>query len=353
MPPGSSVPWPAHENPDCHTAAVGDLASDGRTPMDDLAAVLRWLLIVAGVAAAIPVAVTLLLRQFDIDSPLVVGYVAGTPFVMFSGVVAVVLLTAARWWPGAAVAGALTVVLLLTQLPLYLGSARPDGPSTEVTVLTVNLHYGSGDPASVVRLARDLDVDVLALEELTAESRLAMEDAGLDELLPHSVAAPDIGPRGNGVWSRHPLDPVAVPDGFRRTPVAVEMDLGEQTVFVAVVHPPSPFPANTPEWSAELGRLADWLGPLDGPIIVAGDFNATYDHRPFRDLLATGLRDAAEQVGAGFLPTYPAHRRRIPLLITIDHVLSGGGVVAVDLQRVDVDDTDHAGLLAVLAVPDP
>ena len=150
-----------------------------------------------------------------------------------------------------------------------------------------------------------------------------------------------------------PSTPLAVPDGFRRTPVAVEMDLGEQTVFVAVVHPPSPFPANTAAWSAELGRLADWLGPLDGPIIVAGDFNATYDHRPFRDLLATGLRDAAEQVGAGFLPTYPAHRRRIPLLITIDHVLSGGGIVAVDLQRVDVDDTDHAGLVAVLAVPRP
>jgi endonuclease/exonuclease/phosphatase (EEP) superfamily protein YafD len=321
--------------------------------MDELGTVLRWLLILAGVASAIPVAVTLLLRQFDIASPLVVGYVAGTPFVMFSGVAAVLALVVARWWSGAAVAGALTVVLVLTQVPLYLGSARADGPSTAITLMTVNLHYGSGDAGGVVRLARNLDVDVLALEELTVDARNAMEDAGLDELLPHSVAAPDIGPRGNGIWSRHPLDAVAVPDGFRRTPVAVEVDVGEQTVFVAVVHPPSPFPANTAEWSAELGRLADWLGTIDGPAVVAGDFNATYDHRAFRDLLATGLRDAAEQVGAGFLPTYPAGRRQIPLLITIDHVLSGGGVVAVELERVDVVGTDHAGLVAVLAVPHP
>jgi endonuclease/exonuclease/phosphatase (EEP) superfamily protein YafD len=321
--------------------------------MDDVGLVVRWVLVLAGVLAAIPVVVTLVLRQFDIASPLVVGYVAATPMVTFSGVASVLLLAAARWWSGTAVAGALTVVLVLTQVPLYLGSAPPEGPSTEVTVMTVNLHYGGGDAATVVRLARDLDVDVLALEELTPGSRAAMEAAGLDELLPHSVAHPQGGPGGNGLWSRFPLAALPMPDGFRRPPVAAQMDVDGQTVFLAAVHPTSPYPSNTVEWSAELGRLETWLAPIEGPIVVAGDFNATYDHRPFRDVLASGLRDAAEQVGAGFLPTYPAGRRRIPLVITIDHVLSGGGIVAVEVRRIDVAGTDHAGLVAVLAVPRP
>ncbi|MET0460638.1 MAG: endonuclease/exonuclease/phosphatase family protein [Ilumatobacteraceae bacterium] len=330
---------------------MGDATSADRTPFDDLVTAVRWLLIVAGSAAAVPVAVTLLLRQFDIASPQVVGYVAATPLITFFGLVAVILLVVARWWTGAAVAGALTVVLVLTQVPLYLGRARPDGPVTEVTMMTVNLHYGGGDPAGVVRLVRELDVDVLALEELTSEARAAMAGVGLDELLPHSVATPQGGPGGNGLWSRYPLTDAGTRDGFRRPPVAALMDVDGRSVSVVVVHPTSPYPADAGEWSAELGRLEEWLATFDGPVVVAGDFNATYDHRPFRDLLATGLRDAAEQVGTGFLPTYPAHRRRIPLLITIDHVLTGGGVVAVDVRRTDVDGTDHAGLLAVLAVP--
>ena len=295
---------------------MADLASDGRSPIDELGTVVRWVLILAGSAAVVPVVVTLVLRQFDIALPLVVGYVAATPLITFSGLFSVLVLLAARWWPGAAVAGALTVILVLTQVPMYLGSTGPDGPATEVTVMTVNLHHGGGDPDGVVRLVRDLDVDVLALEELTPEARLGMAAAGLDDLLPNSVATPESdsgdpggsgGNGGNGIWSRYPLDALPAPKGFRRPPVAAEMDVDGQTVFVAAVHPTSPYPANTTEWSDELGRLAGWLGPVDGPAIVAGDFNATYDHRQFPR--RAGHRPARRRrAGRGRVPAHLPRR---------------------------------------------
>ena len=53
---------------------------------------------------------------------------------------------------------------------------------------------------------------------------------------------------------------------------------------------------------------------------MAGDFNATLDHRELRALLDRGWIDAADAVGAGLTWTWPALRRRA-LPLTIDHVL--------------------------------
>ena len=157
--------------------------------------------------------------------------------------------------------------------------------------------------------------------------------------------------RGIGVWSERPLDPIPGPDGFRDPPIVAVLDHDGQPLVVASVHPVSPYPDDTARWSREMTLLAEWLDDLDRPAIVAGDFNVTTDHRQFRDLLATGFEDAATQAGRGWLPTFPANRRRVPLLITIDHVLASDGIVAADVDRVVVGDTDHAALVAHLAVP--
>jgi hypothetical protein len=43
--------------------------------------------------------------------------------------------------------------------------------------------------------------------------------------------------------------------------------------------------------------------------------------RRFRDLLTNGYRDAVEQTGAGFAPTFPTHSW-CPPLIAIDHEMT-------------------------------
>ena len=76
--------------------------------------------------------------------------------------------------------------------------------------------------------------------------------------------------------------------------------------------------------------FADAAGPA--AVIVAGDFNSTPDMRQFRDLLTNGYRDAVEQTGAGFAPTFPS-RTWHPPLITIDHVLTRQAACRVDPDR--------------------
>ena len=324
-----------------------------RTPLEWFVTVARWTLIVAGGAAVAPVVATLLLRQIPITTPWAVAYVAASPFVPVAGMAALVLFVLARSWTGASVAAVLTAVLLITQVPLYLGTAAPSGPTSELIVMTVNMHFGLGDAEDIVQTVRREGVELLAVQELDHGALAALEAAGLEEVLAHAWTRPDGGAAGNGLWSAYPLDPLPRRWGFGHPPVAATMDLDGLPVLVAAVHAVSPYPDDTARWSAELDELAEWLGEVDGPAVVAGDFNATFDHPQFRDVLAAGYRDAAEQAGAGFLPTFPANRRRLPLLITIDHVLVNGGIVASDVRRVQIDDTDHEGLVATLAVPSP
>ena len=292
-----------------------------------------------------------MLRHVELERSRLVAYVAGTPLVVFAGGTALVLFLLAGSRIGTALAGVCTVLLLLTQAPLYLGTASEPPGSTPLVVMTLNMFYGGADPDAVVAAVREHDVDVLTTIELTADGAAALRSAGVADVLPHAELRPADDQSGNGVWSRLPLTAIDAPDGFDHPPVAVRLDDRGRSILVAAVHPRSPFPDDAAGWSAEMGRLAAWLEEVEGLAVVAGDFNATRDHQQFRSLLDTGFEDAAAQAGVGWQPTYPANRRRIPQLIAIDHVLVSGGIVAGDLVRVNIPGTDHAALVGTLAVP--
>ncbi|MGB1226237.1 MAG: endonuclease/exonuclease/phosphatase family protein, partial [Mycobacterium sp.] len=86
-----------------------------------------------------------------------------------------------------------------------------------------------------------------------------------------------------------------------------------------------------------------------GAVIVAGDFNSTPDMRQFRDLLTDGYRDAVDQIGAGWGPTFPS-RPLFPPLITIDHVITRNAAVS-SIHTVEVRGSDHRALLASVSLP--
>ena len=87
-----------------------------------------------------------------------------------------------------------------------------------------------------------------------------------------------------------------------------------------------------------------------GPQLVAGDFNASRDHRAFRDILRAGFVDCADAARQRHRPgfTWPADRR-YPPLIRLDHVLSSQpGCIVHQARTMRIPGTDHRGVLAVL-----
>src|SRR5262249_30085889 len=148
--------------------------------------------------------------------------------------------------------------------------------------------------------------------------------AGIDALLPYQELSPQPAAAGSGLYSRFPLTHATVTVnpgwGFNQATAVVGVP-GATPVEVHSVHPDPPGLGTG--WAAGLRGQAPG-GTADSPLrILAGDFNATLDHAQLRQLLGTGYRDAAAEVGRGLVPTWPyyGHRAAVTPKITIDHVL--------------------------------
>jgi endonuclease/exonuclease/phosphatase (EEP) superfamily protein YafD len=284
------------------------------------------------------------------------------PAATVAGAAGLVLAATVAWW----LAGLLAipaVLLAAGQLPRRRpGPGRGEfagepatatasvsaGPAT-LRVLTLNAMIGAADPAATVAAARRHDVDVLAIQELTPGLVGRLAEAGLLDLLPFTHADPRAGGAGTGLWSRHELTPRPPVPGLRLASPTALITLGGQPVIVRAVHPVAPFERRHRDWHRELNQLQAVLTATPGAQVVAGDFNASRDHRPFRDLLAAGFADcadvAAQRPWPGF--TWPANRWYPPVM-RLDHILVSPGITVTEARTVAVPGTDHRGVLAVL-----
>lgn len=245
-------------------------------------------------------------------------------------------------------AALLLVPAAITQVPRFVGDdVTNTGPG--LVALTINLEFGQGDAAKVAEVVERRDVDLLFVQELTPEAASSLT-ALLADTLPHDALVPAETAVGSGIYARFPLDDVEVlPDTYLTTVFATAEVPGYGPVRVGSAHPVPPWPVHREGWEAELDQIRTSLhGVGDLPVVVGGDFNATWDHPEFRRLLDDGYRDAAEQAGAGWLPTWPADR--VVALIGIDHVLVRGAQAA-HVTSLTVPGTDHRAVLAVTVLP--
>lgn len=238
-------------------------------------------------------------------------------------------------------------------VPQFTGS-RPaaDTGTTPLRILMLNTEYGGADGDRIVRLAREHDVDLIALLEATPALVTELDRAGIDDEWPHRLGEPEDGtPAGSVVFSAAALsDEDRLETGFRSIGGTLYTD--GRPLRLYLVHPAPPV-GDTEAWRTELETVADGV---EGADIVMGDFNATPDHAPLRDMLDSDWRSAAEITNAGWLPTWPMNGRyevltglALPPSVQIDHVLVGDGMTALELTRIVVPGTDHAGLVAEVA----
>jgi endonuclease/exonuclease/phosphatase (EEP) superfamily protein YafD len=229
----------------------------------------------------------------------------------------------------------------------------PDPRPGELTlrVLSLNVLGGSADPAAVVRAVERHLVDVLVVQELTPGMVQRLADADIGTLLPYCHLDPRPKATGTGLWARWPLAPLPpVPGMAAATPRARIQPVDGCPVTVTGVHPKAPVRRNVRQWQQELAAIGSTLVNTEGRQVVAGDFNASRDHRPFRDLLAAGFLDCADAARRRPWPgfTWPAGRW-IPSVMRLDHVLVSQGSAAVSASQViRVPGTDHRGILAVI-----
>ncbi len=282
---------------------------------------------------------------------------AFTPYAAAWAWVPVVVAVLFRKWLIAAAALIAALVLAVCVVPRAIpaGDRGPSG-GVRLNVMTVNVFLGDADPAAIVRLVREHDIAVVAVQEFTPGSRAGLKAAGIDELLPYQALAEEPGATGSALYSRHPM----TAQGSRRGADTAEQDGNQQTyatilapgateVFVESVHPMAPYSGSAlSAWRSDLAGLPR-ADPDGTPRILLGDFNSTLDHRAVRDVIAGGYRDVADVTGQGLSGTWGPFGGFPP--VTLDRVLVDQRIGIRDLQVIDVTGSDHRSLVASLTVP--
>lgn len=342
----------------------------------------RWQ--VSSALCAAPVAVVSLFRAVPAPWPSpVVQLVAFTPwFVLPAGAAVLLALPARRPWAVLPASALLALQLLWLFPPDRLADGLPgrpgdppqdtgQQPAAELKVMTLNAWKGQADAAEVVRLVRENGVGLLAIQELSPALEQRLDSEGLDALLPYRISRPTVGAGGGGVYSSRPITPEDSLRGSAFHIATVQLDLGphpdadaggrQVSLSVTNVHTKAPVWGQAGQWRSELaavGRLAD----RPGNVLLLGDFNATYDHAEFRQMLKGGpgghgaaddggtLVDAGVAALARLVPTWPKAGPPLPGVV-IDHIVTSPHVRSHGYSVLPVAGTDHAAVLVTLSVP--
>lgn len=283
----------------------------------------------------------------------VIQLIAYTPQVTAAAAVTAVVFLLMKRRIAAVATLVAAVALGSTVVPRMFGDAddEPRGPT--LRVLTLNLRVGAVPAKDVVALVRKVHPDLVAFQEYTPPGALALEAAGIAKLLPYKSAHARGFALGSAIYSTRPLSRAGVrkhDSGFWQAHGVVTLDGAARALAVESAHPCAPIgPSRDDCWAEDLAdqpRPNSRSGPLQ---LLLGDFNSTVDHVPFRRLLDTGYRDAADVVGEGLTWTWPA-TKWIPGVV-LDHVLVGPGVGVRKVEVHDVPGSDHRAVFAEIVLP--
>lgn len=225
------------------------------------------------------------------------------------------LLRRMRW---ALAAAATAGLLALAVWPQWFPPTGRAAPATPILRLySANLWARNDDIAAIAASIREADADILVLIEL-GDAPAARIDTLLEgypyRVVTHRIDRPS-GAARSVIASRRPLREIPDrPDGLHAVAAVAETPLGP--VNVIGVHLTRPWPFQE-QWGqiSEAMALAAIRRSLEGPVIVAGDFNSVSSARIGRQV----KKDVGLVPAPGFPGTWPA---ALPaaLGVTIDHV---------------------------------
>jgi len=255
-------------------------------------------------------------------------------------VIALVLVAVplALWgWRRLAAVGALAG--LLAGMPLAAGILARQGVAGPLVLYQKNVLYAGGDRD---RLEADIlasGADFVTLEEVSGEGRATL--SALIAAYPHRQFC-DYEPMGVVLLSRHPFEPGSGACGERdRVARALVILPDGRALWLVALHLRWPFPFGQQE---QIDRIADDLGKLEGPVVVAGDFNMVPWGWSVRR-----IADATRTVRAG--PYRSTFQRFAPLApLVIDHVLLPQGSTGRAETRPEFG-SDHRGLVIRFVLP--
>jgi len=229
--------------------------------------------------------------------------------------------------------------------------ASGDGGTGSLRLFSANVLFTNTDLDGIAAEVGQTDPDVVILQEVSSPTVAGLERSGILERFPYRslTARPD--PLGTAILSRFPLEDIEACTIAGMPMARATVVVGHHRLRLYNVHTRAPFgPGGLALWKAQLEGLARVVGEEPGPLVLAGDFNAASGHRPFRSVLAAGMRDAHMDRRRWWATTWPSDMRLAPPFARIDHVLVSPQVQVLGVSEGVGRGSDHRPVVADLAV---
>ena len=259
-----------------------------------------------------------------------------------------------KWWMAGAAALLCVAQVIYVAPELLAYSSIPAAVRSEPTIrlFDANVQQDNFSMSGYIGQMRSYRPDLVTLEETAPWDLDQFLSSGVFDRLPYRYTVTDTGSRGFIIASRYPLGHPTVLDvhGLAYM-VRSSLSFRGRSMPLWVVHTTAPVNPHWNNWNLELDGVYSALEKAHPrPLLMVGDFNASWGNRGFRAILSTGLTDAAAARGQPFDFTWNQRLPVLPPFIRIDHVLTGGDVTVTTISTHSGPGSEHRDITATVAV---
>ncbi len=259
-----------------------------------------------------------------------------------------------KWWMAGAAALLCCAQGIYVAPEILAYSSIPAAVRTEpaIHLFDANVQADNSSMAGYIEQLSSYRPDLVTLEETHTWDYDQFLSSGVFNHLPYRFTVPDTGARGFIIASRYPFGHATVSyvHGLAYL-IRLSLVFHGRKLPLWVVHTTAPINPDWNNWNLELNGVYSQLeGFHPRPLLMVGDFNASWGNRGFRAILSTGLTDAAAARGQPFDFTWTQRLPVLPPFIRIDHVLTGGDVTVTTISTHSGPGSGHRDITATVAI---
>ncbi|SRR6056297_405312 len=260
---------------------------------------------------------------------------AGDSLAVFRIPIAVVFALWVIWSPLPAWLRWSVAVLCLAAMTQIVAQKYVSHPSGTVAVYQKNLLFENDQVAALAADIRAADPDIVTLQEVTSRNASLLRELRAE--YPHQASCALVRWARVAILSRWPVDGEICIE--KQGLVGINVESPQGAFWAVSLHAYWPWPHDQ---AAQMDTLLPVLAELEGPVVIAGDFNMVPWSHVLRRLSATTQTHRAGPLFSTL--------SKLGAPLPIDHVFApmGGAATARPLLG-----SDHRGVLANVFVFDP
>ncbi len=228
--------------------------------------------------------------------------------------------------------------------------AEPQAQGPRYTLLHTNLRFDNADPKGFLRLAGEVNADVMTLNEVSKRWLPALET--LKAAFPNQlICSADSAIGGVAILSKRPFVDNAENGCSNAGVLALQhVDFGGREAVVGAAHLFWPWPHQQPQQITEMRERLRANGKAGMPMILAGDLNAVrWSHAAKRLASFLGAKRLTVPGGSWLYHTIPAGCIKWAGL-PIDNVLARG-IEASNIETLPPFGSDHLAVRVEFGLP--